>query len=147
MGWLVIGGIVAAGCTTVDPGPNFVVPNQVFNADYFYCHVEPQVIFANGCGDKQAGACHFSSSVPQMQLIQHAPIDCGGGEHPVDPTTVGQGSFAYANYTAASFEMNRDYTSASFYLYPTQQENHPLRIFPGDPNDPNVTIIATWAQK
>src|ERR1700722_12139911 len=43
MGILAMGSCMVA-CTSVDPGPNFVVPNSTFDPDYFYCHVEPQYI-------------------------------------------------------------------------------------------------------
>ena len=144
------GAAILTGCTTVDPGPNFVVPDVNFDANYFYCHVEPQVIFnpSNSCGDKVAGSCHFTASaVAGMVLITHPPIDCGGGDVPLDPTQTGNGGPAESNLQSVSIWMDRDYMNAPFYLRPTQQEPHPVMIFPADPNDPNVTVIATWAQK
>ncbi len=145
--------LAAMGCQTVDPGPNFVVPNVNFDADYFFCYVEPQVIFAKKCGsgdpalgDPSAG-CHFNSSaVSGMALTDHPPIDCGGGDHPVDPTTVGAGSAAQANLQAASLEMNRDYTTANFYVRPTGN-NHPRQVINPNTDQAIVNIIATWAQK
>ena len=81
--------VLLASCTTVDPGPNFVVADIQFNANFFYCTVEPQVIFGNGCGDKNAGSCHFTSSaVSGMPLTDHPAIECSGGV-PVDMTQVG----------------------------------------------------------
>src|SRR6185437_10109667 len=53
-----------SGCTSIDPGPDFVVGAEVFDADYYYCHIEPNFIMANKCGPGQAsdnGSCHFSS--------------------------------------------------------------------------------------
>jgi hypothetical protein len=55
-------------CTTVDPGPNFTASNTAFDADFFYCHVEPEFIVAKKCGpgDPSKGdasnGCHFNSS-------------------------------------------------------------------------------------
>lgn len=138
------------GCTSVDPGPNYVVPNTTFDEDYFYCHVEPELIFAKSCGsgDPSKGdppnGCHFNSAaVSGMQLINHPAVDCGGGDHPVDPTTVGSGSAAQSNYGAVSLEMNKDYTSAPLFVRPSGS-NHPRVIF--DQNDPQVNqLLATWA--
>src|ERR1700722_11220624 len=47
--------VAMAGCTSIDPGPDFVVPNATFDPDYFYCHVEPQFLFAPAyqCGSGQ----------------------------------------------------------------------------------------------
>jgi hypothetical protein len=139
------------GCTTVDPGTDFVIPDQTFDADYFYCHVEPELIFAKHCGDGDTTAgdtgsgCHYNSSaVSGMALRQHAPIDCGGGDHPVDRTQVGAGSAAASNLTAASIEMSRDYRTAPILVRPEGQ-NHPRKIF--DPSDPVVDVIKTWASR
>ncbi len=90
------------GCTTVDPGSNFVIADQTFNANYFYCYVEPQLIFAKQCGSGDAtdppNGCHYNSSaVSGMALIQHPAIDCGGGSAPLDATQVGAGSPAESN--------------------------------------------------
>lgn len=138
------------GCTSVDPGPNFVVPNTTFDADYFYCHVEPELIFAKSCGsgDPSKGdpsnGCHFNSAaVSGMALINHNAVDCGGGDHPIDRTQIGTGSPAQGNYEAVSLEMNKDYTSAPLFVRPSGS-NHPRTIF--DANDPQVNqLLATWA--
>ena len=154
-----VGAVVLAGlsvlfapaCTTVDPGPDFVIPDQTFDADYFYCHVEPQFLFAKHCGDGDtsqgdpSGGCHFNASaVSGMALVEHAPVDCGGGDHPVDRTQVGQGSPPQSNLSAASIVMSKDYLTAPIVVRPSGQ-NHPRKIF--DTSDPVVQIIATWASK
>ena len=138
------------GCTTVDPGNDFVIPDQTFNANYFYCFVEPQVLVAKKCGtgDTTLGdasnGCHFNSSaVSGMALIQHAPITCANGA-PVDSTTVGAGSPAQSNLQAASLEMSTDYLNAPIIIRPTGH-NHPRQIF--TTSDPVVDIIKTWATK
>jgi hypothetical protein len=139
--------LAGIGCTTVDPGPNFVIANETFNSDYFYCHVEPELLFAKKCGSGDTGAgdppngCHFNSSaVSGMALVDHPPVDCGGGDHPVGAP----GSAAEGNLQAASLEMSRDYLSAGLYVRPTGH-NHPRTIF--DPSDPIVDVIRTWATK
>ncbi len=147
--------VSAVRCTTVDPGPDFTVPPIVFDQDYFYCHVEPGYIFANGCGGPGSGAngcpggnsCHFNSSaVSGMALIQHNPIDCGGGDHPVDRTTVGMGSPATANYDSVSLEMSKDYRTAALLVRPGYGNAHPCKVV--DPNDMTVDmLLSTWASK
>jgi hypothetical protein len=139
------------GCTTIDPGNDFVIPTTTFNSDYFYCFVEPQVLFGKKCGSGDptqgdaANGCHFNSSaVSGMALTQHPPIDCANGS-PVDSTTVGAGSPAQSNLQAASLEMSRDYLNAPIVVRPTGH-SHPRQIFPV--NDPAVvTYIKTWASK
>ncbi len=138
------------GCTTVDPGPNFVVPDETFDADYFYCHIEPSFIFANKCGpgdpsQDKPNSCHFSSAVTGMALIDHPTVDCGGGDHPVDTTQTGTGSPAQSNLEAVSIEMSRDYLTAPLFVRPTGY-SHPRAIFSRD--DPTVNqLLSTWAAK
>jgi hypothetical protein len=143
---------LTAACTTVDPGANFVVPNETFDPDFFYCHVEPTVIFGKSCGSGDPGqgdpanGCHFNSSaVSGMALVQHPAIDCGGGDHPVDRTQVGPGSPAEGNLQATSLEMSRDYQTAPFFVRPTGH-NHPRTVF--TPSDANIVdVIQQWSQK
>jgi hypothetical protein len=135
-----------------------------FDADYFYCHVEPEVLFPKKCGSGDSGdpsnGCHFNSSaVSGMALADHPLIDCGGGDHPIDRTQIGSGSPAQANLQAASLEMDRNYLNAQLYLRPTLCDhkdangnctkglcaNHPRQIF--DACDGAVDIISTWATK
>ena len=146
------------GCTltTVDPGRNFSLADISFDADYFYCHVEPELIFAKKCGpgDPAKGdasnGCHFNSSaVSAMVLIDHPAVDCGGGDHPLSGMDVGSGSAAQSNLESVSFEMNKDYTTAPVYVRPSGLGGalyHPRQIF--DPNDPQVTtLLSTWASQ
>jgi hypothetical protein len=142
---------LACSCTTIDPGPNFVVPDEQFDADFFFCRIEPEVLVAKRCGpgDPAAGdnanGCHFNSSaVSGMALTSHPPVDCVDG-HPVNRAQVGAGSGAQGNLQAASLDMSRDYQTAPFYLRPTGQ-NHPRTIFPRD-DQAMVALIRQWAQK
>jgi hypothetical protein len=119
----------------------------VFNADYYYCHVEPQFIVAQKCGPGQAsdnGSCHFSSAVSGMHLLTHPPVDCGGGDHPLDMTqTAGA---AASDFQLVSFEMSRDYMTAPLFVRPSNGLNHPRVVF--SPSDPVVNkILSTWASK
>lgn len=154
-----VGGLVTtASCTTVDPGPNFVIPDVSFNSDYFFCHVEPEVIYAKKCGDSTPGSCHFNSSaVSGMALQDHKLVDCGGGDKPLNAADVAVGTPARANFTAASLVMTRDYQTAPLYVRPlcsvdsdcggpkSPGHSHPLGLFAT--NDPVVDVIKTWATK
>jgi hypothetical protein len=135
------------GCTSIDPGPDFVVPPETFDADYYYCHVEPQLIMANKCGPGEASdnsSCHYSSSVSGMSLVAHPVIDCGGGDHPLDPTATA--GAAMNDFQNVSFEMSRDYMTAPLFTRPSNTVNHPRKIF--DTKDPTVNqLLSTWAQK
>jgi hypothetical protein len=139
-----------AACTTVDPGPNFVVPEERFNEDYFYCHVEPEYLFAKGCGagdpskGDAANGCHFNASaVSGMPLLDHPAIDCGGGDRPLNRGQVGAGSPAAQNFQSASLEMSRDYLTAPIYVRPLGS-NHPRAVITAD--DPAVNVLKTWAE-
>ncbi|MBV9945984.1 MAG: hypothetical protein JOZ69_03960 [Myxococcales bacterium] len=128
---------------------------MTFDQDYFYCHVEPEFIFANRCGPGDSSkdspnSCHFTSSaVSAMVLIDHAPVDCGGGDHPVDRTQVGMSGAAQANFQFVSLEMTKDYTQAPVFVRPSGAGGalyHPRRIFA--PDDPTVLqLLSTWASK
>jgi hypothetical protein len=151
---VLVGGLLASllGCTSIDPGPDFVVPNYTFDADYFYCHVEPQFIFAYKCGPGDpskgdpANGCHFNpSAVTGMQLQDHPPVNCGGGDHPVDLSQLGQGSKPVSNLTTVSLEMNSDYTAAALFVRPTGN-THPRAVFATDDKTANA-ILSTWAAK
>lgn len=152
-GQLLLGMLVTSasvgGCMTVDPGPNFVIPNQTFNENYFYCTVEPQLIFGKKCGSGDPadnGNCHFNSSaVSGMALLDHPPVDCGGGANPVNAAQTGLGSPARANYTSVSLEMSKDYLTAALYVRPSSAQAHPRVIFTD--TDPVVDIIRQWASK
>jgi hypothetical protein len=145
---------VLASCVTIDPGSNYIVPPEDFNADYFYCFVEPQLIFGAGNGGRSCGSganvpgasvggCHFSDKVPEMELQDHPPVTCTGG-HPSDSTQTGAGSPASINFSAVSLEMDVDWMNAPIYIWPTQTVSaHPVQVF--TPSSPVVKYIQTWA--
>jgi hypothetical protein len=142
--------VALTGCSTVDPGPNFVVPDEQFDADFFFCRVEPELLFAKKCGpgDPAAGdpanGCHFNSSaVSGMAIADHAPIACAG-DRPVNRVQLGAGSAAQGNLQAASLVMSRDVATAPIYLRPTGA-NHPRAIFAKD--DPIVEVLREWARR
>jgi len=134
-----------AGCTTIDPGPQYEVPLVEFNADYFYCFVEPKLIFGKKCGDNGSHSCHFTQKIPALVLIDHPPVSCMNGV-PTDQTQIGEGTPAFDNLSSVSIEMDRDYQNAPIYQWPTQiVAAHPIQVF--KPTDPVVQYIATWASE
>ena len=147
VGYLGLLMVALVGCTTVDPGPNFVVPDEQFDADFFFCRVEPEVLFAKKCGSGNPGeenSCHFNASaVSGMEITNHAPIECANGR-PVNRVQLGAGSPAQGNLQAASLVMSRDINTAPIFLRPTGS-NHPREIFPKE--DPVVEILREWARK
>jgi hypothetical protein len=140
--------VALSGCTTVDPGPNFVVPDEQFDADFFFCRVEPEILFAKGCGTGGPGEenkCHFNASaVSGMAITSHPPIECANGR-PVNRVQLGAGSAAQGNLQAASLVMSRDVNTAPIYNRPTSERNHPRQIFP--PDDPVVEVLREWARR
>jgi hypothetical protein len=139
------------GCTTVDPGRTFSIPATTFDADYFYCHVEPEFIVAKHCGPGdpskgESNSCHFTpSAVTGMVLTDHTPVDCGGGDHPVNRAQIGTGSAAQGNLEAVSFEMQKSYEAAPLFVRPSGMY-HPRQIF--DPSDMQVRmLLSTWASR
>lgn len=156
----VLGPVLLSGssCTSVDPGPNPVIPQQVFDANFYYCHVEPELIFQYNCGpgDPSKGdannGCHYNPAIVSgMILIQHDPIDCGGGDVPLDPTLVAIGSPAQQDLQSVSLEMAKDYTQAQLYTRPSSLNGqsppaHPRGVF--DQSDTNIQqLLAAWAAK
>jgi hypothetical protein len=140
----------AVACTTVDPGPNFVVPDENFDADFFFCRIEPELLTSKKCGPGDPGAgdsangCHFNSSaVSGMAIASHAPIDCDG-DHPRSRGQIGSGGAAQGNLQSVTLEMSRDVQTAPLYLRPTGHK-HPRQIFGAD--DPVVELLRQWAQK
>lgn len=145
---VVAASLALMGCTTVDPGPSFVVPDEQFDADFFFCRVEPELLIAKKCGPGDGGdpanGCHFNSSaVSGMAIAAHPPIDCVDGR-PTNRAQIGAGSGAQGNLQAVSLVMSRDYLTAPIYLRPTGS-NHPRVIFPRE--DPVVEVLRQWAQR
>lgn len=140
----------ATGCTTVDPGPNFVVPDEQFDADFFFCRVEPELLVTKKCGSGDPGAgdaangCHFNSSaVSGMALRNHDPIPCDG-DRPTNRALLNPGGAAQGNLQAVTLVMSRDALTAPLYVRPTGQ-NHPRAIFPRE--DPFLEVLRQWAQR
>jgi hypothetical protein len=143
----------SSGCTTVDPGQTFRIADVSFDGDYYFCHVEPELIVAKRCGpgDPAQGdpsnSCHFTpSAVSGMVLVDHLAVDCSGGDRPNDRTQIGAGSAAQSNFTAVSLEMDKsNYLAAPLFVRPSGTY-HPRPIF--DPSDAQIrSLLSTWAGK
>jgi hypothetical protein len=140
-----------AACDTVDPGPQFVVPPTQFDANYFYCTVEPQLIMGGltqkPCGDDGSHGCHYSDKVPAMPLQALAgtgTVMCSGGS-PANPGDVASGTAPALNLASVSLQMSTSYTEAPIYTWPTQiVPGHPIQVY--SPTDAAVVdILKTWA--
>ena len=159
LGVVMVAALLVASCEitvpgTVDPGPNFSIPLVQFDANYFYCVVEPQIIMGgltgHACGDDGNGnqGCHYSNKVPEMALVAlPQPVTCSGSgvtAVPTDPTQTADGTPASINLSQVSLQMNAMYMDAPVFLWPTQTiQGHPVQIY--TPGDTAVTnILNTW---
>jgi hypothetical protein len=119
--------------TTVDPGPDFVVADVVFDDQFFYCRVEP-LIFQHRCGPGVSGqdpasGCHFN--VTSYRLTDYTPLvaermpGCNG-----DVLAAGQSATQQAqqNYQTSQARMKRDPELAQLLLRPTGQAKHPRTV-------------------
>ncbi len=150
---LVMAIALAAGvsCETVDPGSDYVVPQVQFDANYFYCVVEPKIIMGGltldhqTCGGTASQGCHYSDKVPEMPLQPlTAPVPCSGGA-PVNPGDVASGTAPALNLASVSLQMSSIYTDAPIFLWPTQQVSaHPALVYDQN-NAAIVDILMTWA--
>jgi hypothetical protein len=131
--------------TSVDPGPNFVQEDVIFDDEFYYCKVEP-ILFAQGCGAGIAGqdpqnGCHFS--VTKFRLTDYMPRVAEGcvGD------ALGPAAFvpvaAQQNYTAAQARMKRDPNLAALLQRPTGKATHPRQIF--SENSEEAAVISQWA--
>jgi hypothetical protein len=143
----------SASCETVDPGPGYVVMPAVYNNNYFYCVVEPQIIMGGltkkPCGDDGSHGCHYSNKVPAFSLTQLTqPVTCSGSgitAVPTDMSQIQEGMPASNNLASTSFQMSSQYMEAPIYLWPTQIiSDHPITVFSSSDTEV-VNIIKTWS--
>lgn len=146
------GGLTSSGCgdhgflpSTVDPGADFAVADVVFDANYFYCKVEP-VLFANSCGsgdpskgDPQGG-CHFSATAYRLtNYTPHIGDTCTG----IVPGSNNIPDAAQHNYQTSQARMKRDPDFAPLLQRPTFNQAHPRKIF--DISSADADAISQWA--
>ena len=135
----------AWGCSTVEPGGDPQIAQVVYDEDFFYCVVLPQVLVAQSCssgepGKDMSGGCHASATsfrVLPMQPSDMVECDANGKV----TGTISQ--IASSNYVAAQSEMNPNADSAPLLIHPTQKATHPRQIF--DTNSTEAGIIREWA--
>jgi hypothetical protein len=132
--------------TTVDPGQDFQIADIVYDANYYYCKVEP-MLFSQHCGPGDgskgdpAGGCHFN--VTSFRLTDYNPL-VGNSCNGIVPTTNPSNS-AQNNYEAAQAQMNRNPDEAPLLNRPTGTIAHPRVIF--SKSSPQADIIKQWATK
>jgi hypothetical protein len=132
--------------TSVERGPDFQIAEVVFDANFFYCRVEPE-LFASSCGPGDSGqdpanGCHFS--VTPFRLSDYSPLladTCNGGVVPGGPPTPA----AQRNYTVAQAHMDRDLDRAQLYTRPLAIARHPRKIFDSDSSA--ALAIKQWADQ
>jgi hypothetical protein len=137
--------VACVGCTSVEPGEDIQIADVVYDANFYYCTVEP-MLFGQRCGPGDpgkgdgGGSCHFN--VTTFRLIDYAPLvgeSCSG---PITPTA-GIPSEASSNYSSAQTKMQIDPNLAPLLNRPTGKAAHPRAIF--GLNEPPADIIRQWA--
>jgi hypothetical protein len=133
--------------STVERGPDLSVAEVVFDENYFYCKVEPE-LFAHSCGpgDQSQGdatnSCHYN--VTSFRLSDYMPLvseSCNGGVVP----SAGAPSQARQNYQVSQAKMDRVPDRAKLLQKPTGGQEHPRKIF--EPDSPAADVIRDWATK
>lgn len=125
---------------TVDLGDDFVAPELQLDADFFYCHIQPDVLSKHSCASGDAGdngGCHDSHSALRL-LATDAPSPCDA-----DGVVVSAIPEAYeANFEAVRFSVQSNPLDSPLYLRPLGRASHPRVIFPDD--DPAAELIVEW---
>lgn len=145
---------VLSGCgenglfpSTVDQGSDFNVADVVFDENFFYCRVEPE-LFAHRCGpgdpgqNDAANGCHYN--VTSFRLSDYAPLvadSCNGGVVP----SAGAPAQARQNYQVSQARMDRVPDRARLLQRPIQAQQHPRKIF--EPDSATADVIRDWATK
>src|SRR6185503_17379858 len=133
-----------AACSTIEPGGNPQIAQVVYDEDYFYCQVLPNVLMAQSCGSGDpvqdtAGGCHATATSFKLVPVSSPPM-CSGKRRTGDLP-----AGAADNYTAAQAEMTQDPLTTPLLTHPTKKTSHPRQIF--SEQSPEADIIRTWAQK
>ena len=128
--------------TTINPGADFSIAELLFDEEFYYCQVEPRVIFAHGCSNGVAGDSGCHARVTSFRLQEYAP--------PVSNSCMGNvvgnvliPQIARQNYNSAQARMRRDPETAPLLQKPTGRLSHPRQIF--DANSDAAAAIREWA--
>jgi hypothetical protein len=143
--WLAV--MAASGCSTVEPGGNPQIAQVVYDDEFFYCQVQPNVLVAKSCatGDPAmdtSGGCHASAtSFRVLPLGANDMVTCDAS----GKRTGNVSQVAGSNYGAAQAEMTPNAETAPLFTHPTQKTSHPRQIF--DPASTEADIIREWARR
>ena len=135
---------LVAGCSTIEPGGNPQIAQVVYDEDYFYCQVLPNVLMAQSCGagdpdlDK-GGGCHSTGTSFRLVPVSAAPT-CTGNRRSGDLP-----AGAADNYISAQAQMTQDPATTPLLTHPIRKTGHPRQIF--DEQSPEAEIIRQWAQR
>lgn len=135
------------GCLeSVDRGEDFDLAEVRFDADYYYCEVEPLLV-ARRCGSGDpaqgdpSGGCH--ASVTSFRFQEYSPLvadGCVGGRLGNATNAVAEG-----NYQAAQSQMRRDPALARLITRPSGRAAHPRVVLAE--GDPALEVLRAWAQR
>lgn len=135
-----------SGCSTIEPGGDPQIAQVVYDEDFFYCQVLPNVLVVKSCGSGDpaldtAGGCHATAT-----SFRVVPLEVDGLPACVGNKRVGAVSSAAAGaYTAAQGQMKQDAETAPLLTHPTKKTGHPRQIF--EERSPEADIIRQWAQR
>ena len=110
-------------------------PEEVFDADYYYCHVEPELIFAKKCGPGRARRTTGAATSARRSAAWRSSIirrSTAAGAT-IRSTPRRRRGAAQSDFQAVSLEMSRDYMTAPLFVRPSNGLNHPRVVF--SPND------------
>jgi hypothetical protein len=133
-----------SACSTIEPGGNPQIAQVVYDEDFFYCQVLPNVLLAQSCGpgdpnQDTAGGCHATATSFKLVPVA-APVECTGIRR-----TGSVPAGAADNYIAAQAVMTQDPETTPLLTHPTKKTSHPRQIF--DERSAEADIIRQWAQR
>jgi hypothetical protein len=131
-------------CSTIEPGGNPQIAQVVYDEEFFYCQVLPNVLMAQSCGSGDpaqdtAGGCHATATSFKLVPVS-APPTCSGNRHTGDLP-----AGAADNYTASQAEMTQDPETTPLLTHPTKKTSHPRQIF--DERSPEADIVRQWSRR
>jgi hypothetical protein len=137
--WITMG----SGCGTTDLGAFQGVRDLKLDENFYFCHVQPEVITPQRCSPGGAGdgsgACHAEKSSMILADVE-TPTPCTNGR-PNSPPTADE----RANYSAAQLQVSRNVEASPLLTNPTGvNPSHPRKIF--DTNSPEANTIRKWIQ-
>jgi hypothetical protein len=131
-------------CSTIEPGGNPQIAQVVYDEDFFYCQVLPNVLIAQSCGpgdpnQDTAGGCHATATSFKLVPVG-SPVECAGNRR-----TGSLPAGAADNYIAAQAVMSQDPETTPLLTHPTKKTSHPRQIF--DERSTEADIIREWARR